>query len=158
MSSHQPPLKGARPSETRLLPSLSAVQMKSEVKVLVAQVCLTLCNPRAGIFQARILEWIFSSRSSWPNDQTWVSHTAGRFFTVRSSREALIDLIYKDSKRDLCYSKMFSEPEKKEDILFWKTGKSTKRKIKLMLISAPADDPTVSTILWSQETFDYDDS
>lgn len=52
---------------------------------------------------------------------------------------------------------MFSEPEKKKTH-FLKTGKSTKRKIKLMLISTPADDPTVSTILWSQENFDYDDS
>ena len=34
-----------------------------------------------GILQARILEWVaipFSSRSSWPRDQTWVSCTAGR--------------------------------------------------------------------------------
>ena len=27
-----------------------------------------------------------------------------------------------------------------------------------MLISTPADDPTMSAILWSQETFYYDDS
>ena len=37
-----------------------------------------------GIFQARILEWIaisFSWGSSRPRDQTWVSYTAGGFFT-----------------------------------------------------------------------------
>ena len=34
-----------------------------------------------GIFQARILEWVampFSSGSSWPRDQTWVSRISGR--------------------------------------------------------------------------------
>ena len=35
-----------------------------------------------GILQPRILEWIailFSRKSSWPRDQTWVSYTALRF-------------------------------------------------------------------------------
>ena len=60
--------------------------------VLVAQSCLTLCDPIDcnppgssvhGIFQARILEWgaISSSRgSSQPRDRTQVSCTVGRFF------------------------------------------------------------------------------
>ena len=64
--------------------------IKYLVVVLVAQSCLTLCDPMAcsppsssvlGILQARILEWIaipFSRRSSWPRDQTWVSRIAGR--------------------------------------------------------------------------------
>ena len=37
-----------------------------------------------GIHQARILEWVaifFSRRSSWPRGGTWVSCTAGGFFT-----------------------------------------------------------------------------
>ena len=66
--------------------------------LLVAQSCLTLyhptdCRPPAsvhGIFQPRILEWVatsFSRRSSWPRDRTWVSHTAGRFFTVWATRK-----------------------------------------------------------------------
>ena len=54
-------------------------------KVLVAQLCPTLCGPMDysppdssvhGIFQARILEWVaipFSMGSSWPRDQTLVS-------------------------------------------------------------------------------------
>ena len=53
------------------------------------------CNPTDssvhGIFQARILEWFaiyFSRGSSWPRDQTWVSFTAGRFFTDWAPREA----------------------------------------------------------------------
>ena len=67
---------------------------------LVTQSCPTLCNPTDcslsgssvhGIFQARILMWVaipFSRRSSWPRDRTWVSHIAGRFFTVWATREA----------------------------------------------------------------------
>ena len=65
-----------------------------KVKVLVAQLCLTLCDPMDcsqpgssvhGIFQARILERvaISSSRgSSQHRDQTQVSHIAGRLFTI----------------------------------------------------------------------------
>ena len=37
------------------------------------------------IFQARILKWVtipFSKGSSWPMDQTWISHITGRFFTI----------------------------------------------------------------------------
>ena len=64
------------------------------MKVLVAQLHLTLCDPMAcslpgssfhGIFQARILEWVatsFSRGSSWPRDQTRVSCIASRFFTT----------------------------------------------------------------------------
>ena len=40
--------------------------------------------------QARILEWVaipFFRGSSWPRDRTWVSCTAGRFFTVWATRE-----------------------------------------------------------------------
>jgi len=59
-----------------------------KVKVKVAELCPTLCNPIDyivhGIFQARILEWVafpFSRGSSQPRDQTRVSSIAGRFFT-----------------------------------------------------------------------------
>ena len=59
----------------------------------------TLCDPMDcglpsssvhGIFQARILEWVaisFSRRSSQPRDQTQVSRTVGRHFTVWTIRE-----------------------------------------------------------------------
>ena len=43
-----------------------------------------------GIFQARILEWVaisFSKGSSQPRDWTWVSHTAGRLFTIWATGE-----------------------------------------------------------------------
>ena len=65
---------------------------------LVAQSCLTLCDPMVcslpgssvrGIFQARILKWIaiFLSRgSSRPRDWTCVSGI-GRFFTTWATRE-----------------------------------------------------------------------
>ena len=44
-----------------------------------------------GILQARILEWVaipYSRGSSRPRDQTWISHIAGRFFTIWATREA----------------------------------------------------------------------
>ena len=71
------------------------LSMHTHRKVKVAQSCLTLCKPTDytvyGILQARILEWVaflFSRGSSQPRNQTHVSHTAGRFFTSRATREA----------------------------------------------------------------------
>ena len=70
------------------------------MKVKLAQLCLTLCNPMDyslpgssvhGILQTRILEWVaipFSRGCSQPRDQTQVSHIAGGFFTVLAIREA----------------------------------------------------------------------
>ena len=67
----------------------------------VAQSCPTLCDPMDcrlpgssihGIFQARVLEWVaisFSRGSSQPRDQTQVSSTGDRRFTVWATREAL---------------------------------------------------------------------
>ena len=70
---------------TKFLERLEAWQ---PVKVKVAQLCLTLCDPMdytvLGILQARILEWVAfpSSRGpSQPRDQSQVSRIAGRFFT-----------------------------------------------------------------------------
>ena len=65
-----------------------------KVKVLVAQLCLTLCDPMnyslPGSFvhrtsQARILEWVaisFSEEYSRPRDWTKASCIASRLFTV----------------------------------------------------------------------------
>ena len=52
-----------------------------------------------GISQARTLEWVaipFSGESSQPRDQTQVSYTTRRFFTVWVTREAqhLVDNKY----------------------------------------------------------------
>ena len=64
---------------------LKASSTETDVKVLVAQLCSTLCNPMDcslpglsvhGILQARMLEWVaisFSRRSFWPRDSIWVS-------------------------------------------------------------------------------------
>ena len=64
-----------------------------KVKVLVAQLCPTLCDsmdccPQDSsvyvILQARTLQWVaipFSREFSQPRDRTWVCHIAGRFFT-----------------------------------------------------------------------------
>ena len=71
------------------------------MKALVSRSCPTLCDSMEcsppgssvhGILQARILEWVampFSRGSSRPRDHTQVSCIAGRFFTVRATREAL---------------------------------------------------------------------
>ena len=62
--------------------------MKLALKVKVAQLCPTLCDPMDyqvhGILHARILEWVvfpFSKGSSQLKDRTQVSHIAGGFFT-----------------------------------------------------------------------------
>ena len=64
---------------------LTAQEKKWKVKELVAQSCLTLCDPMdcslpgssvRRILQARILEWVaipFSRESSSPRSETWVS-------------------------------------------------------------------------------------
>ena len=69
--------------------------------MLVAQLCLTLCdlmdcNPPDssvhGILQGRILEWVpisFFRGSSQPRYRTQVSHIAGRLFNIWATREAL---------------------------------------------------------------------
>ena len=71
-----------------------------KVKVLVAQLCLALCDPMDysplgssvhGLLQAGILKWgaISSSRgSSQPREWTRVSWIVGRFFTIWATREA----------------------------------------------------------------------
>ena len=69
-----------------------------QVKVLVLTLCYTVdCSlagsPVHGILQTRILEWVaipFSRGPSWPRDRTWVSHIAGRYFTVWVPREAFL--------------------------------------------------------------------
>ena len=73
-------------------------------EVLIAQLCLTLCNPIDfsppgssvhRVLQARILEWVampFSRWSSRPRNQTWVSHMAGSFFTIWATRKAITEI------------------------------------------------------------------
>ena len=73
-------------------------------EVLIAQLCLTLCNPIDfsppgssvhRVLQARILEWAampFSRWSSRPRNQTWVSHMAGSFFTIWATRKAITEI------------------------------------------------------------------
>ena len=72
-----------------------AIRRTLKVKVKVAQSFPTLCNPVDytvhGILQARKLEWVaipFCRGCSQPRDRTQVSHTAGRFFTSWTTREA----------------------------------------------------------------------
>ena len=71
------------------------VPISADVLCSVVFVCNRMdCSPPGssvhGILQARILEWVAMSSSrgsSQPRDRAQVSHTAGRFFTVRATRE-----------------------------------------------------------------------
>ena len=83
-----------RALRTTTVPPRQPAFPDSRVKVLVAQSCLTLCDPMHcsppgssvhGILQARILEWVgipFSRGSFRPSDQTQVSCTADKCFTI----------------------------------------------------------------------------
>ena len=83
-------------------PASASILSMNKCVVLVAQSCLTLCDPMdcrpprllcPWDFPARILEWVaisFSRGSCQPSDGTWVSCTAGRFFTNWATREAPI--------------------------------------------------------------------
>ena len=95
------------------------------VCVLVIQLCLTLCDPMDcslpassvhGILQARILEWVaipFSRGSSWPRNWTWVSHIAGRVFTIWATRET---------------PKTDSKPGKISEIVYWMMTSAVEKK------------------------------
>ena len=72
-----------------------------KVKVLITQLCLTLCSPMDyspsgssvhGVLQARMLEWVamvFSKGSSWLRDQTRV-YWACKKWKVRTSLGGLV--------------------------------------------------------------------
>ena len=76
------------------------IQWYEKVKVLVAQLCPTVCDSMDfsppgssvhGILQAKILEWVaipFSRGSSQTRDQTRVSHIASGLLTIWATREA----------------------------------------------------------------------
>ena len=82
--------------------------------MLVAQLCLILCNPMGcslpgsfvhGIFQARILEWVaipFSRGSFWPRDQTRVSCTAGRFYDASHQGNQLLKVYCLNEQQNFC--------------------------------------------------------
>ena len=74
---------------------------KGTCTCMLSHSCPTLCDPMdcsppgssvRRILWARILEWVAipcSNGSSWPRDQNQVSYTAGGFFAVWATREAL---------------------------------------------------------------------
>ena len=86
------------------------------VHVRSLQSCLTLCNPMDcslpgsfvyGFPQARILEWFAmpSSRgSSQPRDQTQISCTAGRFFTMSTGFFSIERSLVKESENEVTQS------------------------------------------------------
>ena len=73
------------------------IYMKN-VKVLAAQLCLTICSPMdcsplGSSVHGIQLEWVampFSKGSSQPRNRTQVSCIAGKFFTDWAMREALV--------------------------------------------------------------------
>ena len=83
----------------------------------VAQSCLIRCNPVDcsppdssvhGILQARILECVavsFSRGSSWPRDQTQVSHIAGRCKQMLWPLSLYHSVIRKDAWKDFNFLK-----------------------------------------------------
>ena len=84
--------------------------------------CSLLGNSVHGILQARILEWVsirFSRGTSQPRDRTQVSHIAGRFFTVRATREERgIKLLSQDEgvNRTVHETRMYGHPIKSESL------------------------------------------
>ena len=87
----------------------------------VTQSCLILCDPMDcsllhssihGIFQARVLEWVaisFFRGSSWLRDQTQVSRTVGRHFTIWATSSVLFSSVAQ-SYTILCDSMIRSTP------------------------------------------------
>ena len=87
-----------------------------KVKVLVAQSCLTLCDPLDcslpgssdhGILQARILGWVailFSRESSRPGDRTLFSYTGREVLYYWAPRDAPF---YSDLRRNALESSLF---------------------------------------------------
>ena len=98
-----------------LLPALIWSRVKICEGVLVAQSCLTLCDPIYysqpgssvhGIFYARILEWIaipFSKGSSQLRDRTRVSCIVGRYFTVLATIISIKNFQWGKEKRNVNY-------------------------------------------------------
>ena len=76
--------------------SLHCIHAESLQSCLTLGDSMDLSQPDSsahGILQARTLERVaifFSRESSRPRDQSQVSHTAGRFFTLWATREALL--------------------------------------------------------------------
>ena len=97
--------------------------------VLVTQMCPILCNPMVysplgsfvhGILQRRVLERVaipFSRGSSWPGDRTWVSCTAGRFFTLWATGEAHC-LLYKSLFLRISFVHFWSYRKKEGQITY----------------------------------------
>ena len=97
---------------------MSTVKVKFLSRVRLFATPWTVCNlPGSsvhGIFQARVLEWVaisFSRGSSQPRDGTWVSHIAGRCFTIWATREASrhVQISKSKSKGRIFYSIFLSD-------------------------------------------------
>ena len=102
--------------------------IKEIVKVLVSQPCLTLWDPMGcslpassvhRILQTRILEWVtipFSRGPSQTRDQTWVSCTAGRLFTIWATKESHRENNQIPNIRGVCSAQETSTGQKPKSI------------------------------------------
>ena len=84
-----------------------------------------------GISQARILEWVaipFSRRSSRPKDWTWVSCTAGRFFTLWASLTGGV-ILWRKPEKD--WERFNRRAEERECWFRW-SGKSLSEEVTVM--------------------------
>ena len=93
---HKESRKEQKKSESSFLGTQSSrTTVRGSGPLVWSESCsVRLCDPLDytvhGILQARILEWVafpFSRGSSQPRDQTQVSHIAGRFFTIWTTRK-----------------------------------------------------------------------
>ena len=103
---HKADLQWSRTAYPRSLSKKPSAEWAKEVRHLIllllidTQSCPTVCDPVDcsppgssvhGILQARMLEWVavpFCRGSSRPRDWTRACCIAGRFFTIRATREA----------------------------------------------------------------------
>ena len=118
-------------------PEHMAYSTVSYTHVKTAQ-CLTLCNPIGytvnEILQARILEWVaypFSSKSSWPRNQTGVSY---RFFANWAIREALI---YTEMFNNVCGDQFNEDSSTVTQLIFelvWVHGQWSKTDLERLLL------------------------
>ena len=72
-----------------------------------------------GVLQPRIMEWVdtpFSRGSSWPRAWTWVSCTAGRFFTTWAIREAQVGGVTWISITELNWAKLHATWEDRNQV------------------------------------------
>ena len=125
------------------------------VCVLVLSRVWLFATPWIVVLQARILEWVaipFCRGSSQPRNQTWVSHIAGKLFTVGAPRETLYYILIVPNFILIRKKKRPSWSENKGDIVGLRIPRvpTAKTGVKLAESSSPGSPA------WSQEQKSWD--